>query len=77
VAGAVTRFEFLEILVRCAKARYLTHGLADSYAEAVSLLLENYVIKNYKEEEWDLFRRTQLFTQSCSDLFAVNMEGIT
>ena len=35
ISGAVTRFEFLEILVRCAKTRYLYPGLVENHADAV------------------------------------------
>ena len=34
------------------------------------------MVKNYKEEEWDLFRKTKLWTQEHSDLFTVNLDGI-
>ena len=76
VAGAITRFEFLEILVRCAKAKYLVPGIVDNYADAVEKLLEDCIIKNYKEEEWDSFRMNRLWNLECSDLFLANLDGI-
>jgi len=40
------------------------------------MFLKNFVLKNYKEESWDTFRETHLWTQENSDLYTVNLEGI-
>ena len=76
LTGAITRFEFLEILVRAAKARFLIPGFVNTVSDAMENLMDEYIVKNYKEEEWEVFRKTKLWTLECSDLFEANLEGI-
>jgi len=77
---SLTRFEFIEAIMRLAKAKYVNSGRATRYVEAVKLLIDEHVLPNMSEyddpevwrderlylEEVDLF-----FKQYESDLIAV------
>lgn len=49
---ALCRFEFYEIMVRIAQAKYKDQGLANSYSEALAKLLKENIIPLSKPEPW-------------------------
>ena len=41
-AKLLTRFEFFEIFLRIAKCKYMEHGKAKTYTEALKLMIANH-----------------------------------
>ena len=74
---SLCRYEFLEIMVRMAKQKYLDKGTADTMAEAVNRLITQYIIPNTCEiMPWQAFRDNELWNLEIDDLFKANAEGI-
>ena len=74
--GYFTRFEFLEVLVRIAKAKFMRDGQFDCVSDALEHLLTDYVIKNYPDEDWNTFRKERLWNLEVSDTYLANMDLI-
>ena len=71
----LNRFQFLEILVRLSKAKFLETGLADKIAEALSMLVAQ-ILKFEGRAEWQGFREQQLWTVAVNDLMEPNIPGL-
>jgi hypothetical protein len=50
--NALCRYEFLEVVVRLAKAKYMETGVTKSYSESVKLLFNNNINKFDQSEPW-------------------------
>lgn len=72
----MSRFEFTEGLLRIAKVRFMNSGETNKHAEALEMLMENFVFKNYNDEEWDEFRTTKMWTLEVNDYLKANQENI-
>jgi hypothetical protein len=46
------RFEFFEILLRLANAKYRETGICSSYSEALDKIIKENVYPNYKPHPW-------------------------
>ena len=76
-AEALQRFEFLEIVVRLAKAKYLETGMTKTFADAVNMLyLQNIQKYDRISEEWNGWRNKHLYTIQVSDLMEPNLPGL-
>lgn len=71
------RHNFLELLVRVAKGKYLDPGHAETVHEAFSMLMKETILPNYVWEPWEDFRVQQLWTLECDDVFVANHLGLT
>jgi hypothetical protein len=70
----ITRFEFLEILVRMAKARFFEESHeADSISEGLEFLFRE-IFSNYRDEPWDNFRVHKLWKLEINDIFMNNLD---
>ena len=69
------RLQFIECLTRCAASKYKDSGKAQTYAEALEMMMENEIIPGSKEiwEEWHNFRVKKLWTKEVNELFKVNL----
>ena len=47
--NALCRFEFLEILVRIAKGKFIDHGKETNLAQALSILLQKYILPMHSQ----------------------------
>ena len=50
------RYEFYEILIRIAKAKYKDQGLATTLSESLETLIKDLVIPNSHPGKWQEFR---------------------
>lgn len=72
--NALCRFEFIEILVRCAKGKYLEHSQDKSLYKATKRLIEEKIlVMTDKLVPWQRFRTEQLWTNEVNDLLEVNL----
>ena len=57
-SSELCRYEFIEILVRMAKMRFLDRRQAGDLEEALEMLLREQVFELYRDEDLYKFRRT-------------------
>ena len=72
----LVRYEFLEIIVRLANAKYKDSGVTFSTTEAVRKLLEDNIFPNMEESNAQDFRDNQLYTDEVNELLARNELGL-
>lgn len=72
----LSRFEFFEIIVRMASAKYKECGKADTYTEAVRQLIENDLLPFYSVSKWQDWRENYLWTLDINDVFEANLEAL-
>ena len=70
--GNLVRFEFLEVLVRCAKTRFVQAGDFDNVADALEHLITEFILKNYPDEDYATFREQKLWNLEISDMYIAN-----
>lgn len=75
-ANALSRFEFLEILVRLANNKFKETGVCATYEEAFNKLLEEHVLPLANPEPWQEFRDELLWTVEVNDVLEANLEGM-
>ena len=73
---ALCRFEFFEILLRVASAKFKETGIVNTYHEALEKLLKEHIIPYAKPERWQAFRDEELWTLDVNDVFEANLEGL-
>ena len=64
----LSRFEFLESLVRIGLAKYAKKGKVDAYA-AIEHLLNAHIIPHFKHMDANVFRRVKLYSESTARIF--------
>lgn len=70
------RHEFLEILIRIARAKYIEEmGVCDTYSEALELLLKDAVSK-FQFHPWQSFREQSLWNSKVDLIFKANMDTL-
>lgn len=71
------RYEFLEILVRLAKFKFLESGIWSTLADAVELMItENYIQNSDFGMTWSEWRVNELWNISIDDLFHANIASL-
>jgi len=74
---ALCRFEFYEIIVRIAQAKFVDNGLFKSIAKATEYLIENYLLRfKYEKMEGQEWRDRELWTIEIDAFYEVNMKSI-
>jgi len=73
---SLIRYEFIEGLIRMAKAKYQENSLVETLPEAFELLLSDMSQKYMPPQAWQEFRDFYLWTREVNDVFEVNLEGI-
>lgn len=82
IAGALEshllRFQFIELIVRLANAKYREPGLVKLHSEALKLFIDNDINPHADEynNQWGGFRENQLWKMECNDLFKPNVPSI-
>jgi len=72
---ALIRFEFIELLVRISRVKYLQSGASSTYAEAFQQLLDEHIFPNSEfATEWQGFRDEQLYTVDVNDVLQANVD---
>ena len=74
--NALSRFEFLEILVRLAQFKFVNSGVCSTYEEAMQKLLEEHIFPYANPEPWQEFRDELLWTIDVNDVLEVNLDGL-
>ena len=72
----LTRFEFYEIIVRLAAAKYKDPGFSPDYASALKKLLEDNIYPNLELKELAPFRREDLWNLDVHDVVQANFAYI-
>lgn len=67
------RFEFIEILLRIAREKYLTAGPAKTIDEAYQMILEKHVMPASRAGEWKDWRLRVLYTVEVNDVLHANL----
>lgn len=70
------RYEFYEILLRIAKAKYKDQGVCSNLSESLELLIKDLVIPNSHPGKWQEFRDRKLWTIEVNDIFFVNLSQL-
>jgi hypothetical protein len=70
------RSEFIEVLVRISKFKFLETGICPSYHEAFNHLIENFIKPNFNLLPWQEFRTNELWTLEVNDVMETNMVGL-
>lgn len=71
------RCEFFEFLVRVAKFKFLESGICTSFTESWKMLYNNHIKPNLdKFQEWQPFRKRELWTLDVNDVLQVNLDGL-
>lgn len=74
---ALSRFEFLEIVMRLAKDTYMrANARTKSLAQALDLFMDEILLKKDTSEEWTGFRKKHLWTLPVCDLVEPNKDGL-
>jgi hypothetical protein len=71
------RYEFMESLVRLARAKYIDTQRESTLAKAVQRLIEKDILTHWVWEPWQEFRDKQLWTRGVCDVIQTNLDGIT
>ena len=69
---ALSRYEFLEVLVRLANFKYLETKTVGSFAEATDKLITD-SLKHFHYEPWQQWREEHLWTMDVNDIFEANI----
>ena len=79
VINDMLRFEFIELLVRIAKLKYIDTGIHERYYNALEELFET-DLRNYEQHMHPLsetyWRRGELYTLEINDCLHANLEGL-
>ena len=73
---ALSRSEFIDILVRIAKEKYLAAEDELTIAGAFQKLMDEHIQLVNETAEWDGFRKHSLYTLEVQDVFAANREPL-
>lgn len=74
--NSLLRYEFLEILLRLSKEKYMTDGRCTTMAQSFKKMIEEVILK-YKGYSWQPFRDKELWTLEVNDTLEANLAGIT
>ena len=73
----LNRSEFIEVLVRIAKGKFVDTKICSKVSEALAMLLQENVLKDWSlTPTWQEFRSRYLWTLDVNDVFAANQYGL-
>ena len=72
----LARYEFYEILVRLAAAKYKDPGVTPTYSEALQKLITECVMPNNDVSVWTEYRKNKIWTLEVNDVLETNMDSI-
>ena len=68
----LSRYEFLEILVRLGQAKYKETGIVKTVSQALQMLLEENIFPNAEKVNWGGFRENLLYNYPMNEAFIRN-----
>jgi hypothetical protein len=74
--NALTRFEFMEIIVRLAREKYHMPGLEKNLTASLQRLLTECIFAHYSCEPWQEFREAELYNLEVNDLLEANLSSL-
>ena len=74
--NALSRFQFLEIIVRLATEKFRGPGYVETFHESVTKLLHECIFPNFHPDPWQEFRDEHLWTLDVNDIFEVNLDNL-
>ena len=75
-SDSLMRYQFLEVLVRLAKAKFIETGVEKSFSSATARLIREHVKKYDVPEEWQGFRDAELWTIQINDMLEPNIPAL-
>ena len=72
----LARFEFYEIVVRMAGAKYKDWGKWESYSQAVKTIIEEDFMQFYSIAKWQEFREKDIWTLDVNDILSANLDAL-
>ena len=72
----LSRFEFYEIIVRMAGAKYKDWGKWESYAQAVRTIIEEDFFQFFSISKWQDFREKELWSLDVNDILNANLDAL-
>ena len=73
--NALVRFEFLEVLVRIANAKYKETGRAETFNDALIMVLDS-IWANYPMAQWQEFRERYLWCNTIDNVYKANASAL-
>ncbi|CDW72588.1 UNKNOWN [Stylonychia lemnae] len=73
---ALQRYEFYEILVRIAQAKFRDPGITPTINEGLTKLLNEHIFPLAEPDSWQEFRDEQLWVMEVNDILEANLEGL-
>lgn len=70
------RFEFIELLVRVAQAKYLKTGKCKTIAEAFQMLIDINIKPVSNIYDWQGFRTNEVWTLDVNDILEANLDNL-
>jgi len=75
--NALCRFEFMEIMIRLAKGKYVDSGKEPSLSKAVQMLLDNHVLQmEGLLLPWSRFRFNEMHNDEVNSLMEINLVSL-
>jgi len=74
--NGIIRGEFLEALIRVAKAKYVETGIEKRLDVALEKLVEGLIKPNWPADRWQKLRDKKFWNNEVNDILQVNLEGL-
>ena len=72
----LNRFEFLEIIVRLANAKFVETKKIATIDEATAFFIKEHIRAHYTPAAWQSFRDKELWTMDVNDLIDAHQENL-
>jgi hypothetical protein len=71
------RFEFIEMLIRLGKQKYLDPGIVSTIGQAFQEMVKLMILPSIDNpHRWQSFRNEQLWTLAANDMFETNIDAL-
>ena len=73
---SLIRFEFFEILIRCANILYKKTGVCRTVASALEHLIQRHIMPHSGLDDWSGFRTEKIYTVEVNDVLFANLDNL-
>ena len=70
------RYEFIELLIRVAKAKYFKPMICPNMAESLEMLIQRNIMPINVMDQWQGFRNDLMYKIECNDVLEANIEQL-